>query len=317
MEIQKLKGQYQVDLDLLTRQRGSLKSELEQASSQLVDQKTENASLKSAISRNSATLIDMESQIKALKAKIDQIEDGVKAKDSTISSLTSSLDSAKDLIRELEQKVQDGERLRRKLHNSVQELKGNIRVFCRVRPLFPSELSKPTAKPSDEPSHISFGKNDDNESELCLVQSTETAAGEPSSKTFPFAFDKVFGPQASQEVVFEEISQLVQSALDGYRVCIFAYGQTGSGKTYTMEGAPDKDPRQAGMIPRAVDQVFSTASSLAEKGWKFTFEASYLEIYNETIRDLLSSGSLDDGSKHEIKHVNGNTTVTDLSAGNI
>ena len=63
----------------------------------------------------------------------------------------------------------------------------------------------------------------------------------------------------------------VQSALDGYHVCIFAYGQTGSGKTYTMEG-PDGslavDDEHAGMIPRAVTQVFETANELADKGWQ-------------------------------------------------
>jgi len=61
----------------------------------------------------------------------------------------------------------------------------------------------------------------------------------------------------------------VQSALDGYNVCIFAYGQTGSGKTYTMEGpgaAADDD--NVGMIPRAVTQVFETAAGLADKGWQ-------------------------------------------------
>jgi kinesin family member C1 len=66
-----------------------------------------------------------------------------------------------------------------------------------------------------------------------------------------FTFDKVFAPGSSQELVFEEISELVQSALDGDKVCIFAYGQTGSGKTYTMLGT-DENP---GMIPRAMRQV--------------------------------------------------------------
>jgi len=65
------------------------------------------------------------------------------------------------------------------------------------------------------------------------------------------------------------VYMFVQSALDGYNVCIFAYGQTGSGKTYTMEGpGGEADSDDTGMIPRAVTQVFETAAKLMDKGWQ-------------------------------------------------
>jgi kinesin family protein C1 len=135
-------------------------------------------------------------------------------------------------------------------------------------------------------------------------------------KNYSFTFDKVFRPESSQQQVFDEISQLVQSALDGYRVCIFAYGQTGSGKTYTMEGYDCRyNPENMGMIPRAVQQIFDTADSLRSKGWIYRMEASFLEIYNEQIRDLLAKSHEYDTKKHDIKHdaKSGATSVTGLT----
>lgn len=132
-------------------------------------------------------------------------------------------------------------------------------------------------------------------------------------KKHSFSFDRVFKPDATQSVVFEEISQLVQSALDGFKVCIFAYGQTGSGKTYTMEGPSGGifSEQVRGMIPRSVDQIFKTANELASIGWKYQIIASYLEIYNEEINDLLVKKPKN--VKYEIKHDGkGNTTVTEL-----
>ncbi len=310
LEFKRVKGQLQCDLEIITRQKDSLKAELDAASSQLVDSRTEVATLKGTISRNSATMVDYESQMSALKNKIEQLEEQSRLKDAFANELQKKLEAAQTLIIELEGKVQSGETLRRKLHNEVQELKGNIRVFCRVRPLLTSELSKLDARMDEELNHFVLGgRTSDEKEEIQMVQTVESANGNAQQKDYSFAFDKVFGPGSIQDTVFDEISQLVQSALDGYRVCIFAYGQTGSGKTFTMEGG-NGDPSQAGMIPRAVQQIFETSLALKEKGWSFAFEASYLEIYNETIRDLLSSGA-DDG-KYEIRHQNGKTTVTDL-----
>ncbi|KAI7735447.1 hypothetical protein M8C21_021640, partial [Ambrosia artemisiifolia] len=83
-----------------------------------------------------------------------------------------------------------------------------------------------------------------------------------------FTFDKVFVPESSQEEVFVEVSQLVQSALDGYKVCIFAYGQTGSGKTHTMMGTPGNFDGK-GLIPRSLEQIFESRQTLQNQGWKY------------------------------------------------
>lgn len=213
-------------------------------------------------------------------------------------------------LAEAEHQLIEGEKLRKKLHNTILELKGNIRVFCRVRPLLPDDgVGADTSIISYPTSLESQGRGID------LIQ---------NGQKFPFTFDKVFNHEASQQDVFLEISQLVQSALDGYKVCIFAYGQTGSGKTYTMMGKPEAQEHK-GLIPRSLEQIFQTSQSLLVQGWKFKMQASMLEIYNETIRDLLSTsraGGSDltrtengvPGKQYAIKHdANGNTHVSDLT----
>ncbi len=101
-----------------------------------------------------------------------------------------------------------------------------------------------------------------------------------------FSFDRVFKQNENQETVFDDISQLVQSALDGYKVCIFAYGQTAAGKTYTMEGEGNMENR--GITPRSLELIFKEKSNLENSGWLFNLEASCIEIYLDQVRDLLS-----------------------------
>jgi kinesin family protein C1 len=119
------------------------------------------------------------------------------------------------------------------------------------------------------------------------VQKSNTGKAKEIQNKETFRFDRVFNIDDSQEVIYEEISQLVRSALDGYKVCIFAYGQTGSGKTFTMQG----DRERPGIIPRSVTQIFEEKKELEKSGWKITLEVSYLEIYVDQVRDLLLNNS--------------------------
>uniref|UniRef100_A0A671Y835 Kinesin family member 13B n=1 Tax=Sparus aurata TaxID=8175 RepID=A0A671Y835_SPAAU len=89
---------------------------------------------------------------------------------------------------------------------------------------------------------------------------------------------------AGQEVVFQCLGEsLLRNAFQGYNACIFAYGQTGSGKSYTMMGSGD----QPGLIPRLCSALFERTQTEGRKEESFTVEVSYMEIYNEKVRDLL------------------------------
>lgn len=150
-----------------------------------------------------------------------------------------------------------------------------------------------------------------------LSEQVTSARGIVTTKSYQFTFDKVFSPDSNQSDCYEEISQLVQSALDGFNVCIFAYGQTGSGKTFTMQGPPKPDEETIGMIPRAVKQIYEVAQKLKEYDWEYTMEGQFLEIYNDSINDLLGNPSTYGKIKHDIYHTDEGTTVTKMTTGKL
>eukprot|EP00741_Cyanophora_paradoxa_P005759 tig00000113_g5581.t1 len=165
-------------------------------------------------------------------------------------------------------------KLRRRYFNEVIELKGSIRVFCRVRPLMGDEAGAVAGQAT-----VAFPA--DNEIEM-----VQLGPGSAPNGIKRFEFDRVFPPASPQTTVFEDTQPLVASAMDGYNVCIFAYGQTGSGKTYTMEGPPG----DRGVNLRALEELF--ALKRARQGeWSYHFRVSMLEIYNESIYDLLLPAS--------------------------
>ncbi|XP_036735109.2 centromere-associated protein E isoform X2 [Manis pentadactyla] len=97
-----------------------------------------------------------------------------------------------------------------------------------------------------------------------------------------FSFDRVFHSNETTKNVYEEIAvPIIDSAIQGYNGTIFAYGQTASGKTYTMMGSED----YLGVIPRAIHDIFQKIKKFPDR--EFLLRVSYMEIYNETITDLL------------------------------
>ncbi|KAJ1390379.1 kinesin motor domain-containing protein, partial [Ochromonadaceae sp. CCMP2298] len=97
------------------------------------------------------------------------------------------------------------------------------------------------------------------------------------------AFDAVYDDRVEQQHIYATCAAgVVDSVMNGYNGTIFAYGQTGAGKTHTMEGAVE----ESGIIPNSFQHIFKAIASSAQK--QYTVRASYLEIYNEEIRDLLS-----------------------------
>jgi kinesin family member C2/C3 len=123
---------------------------------------------------------------------------------------------------------------RRRLHNLVQELRGNIRVYCRARPALATDVESGSGMAASFPQ----------EGEIVMVNNKK--------QTKSWEFDQVFVPGLSNEVVYRETEPLIVSVMDGYNVCIFAYGQTGSGKTHTMEGTE----ADRGINYRALDSLF-------------------------------------------------------------
>eukprot|EP01043_Picozoa_sp_COSAG02_P036990 COSAG02_NODE_2749_length_8102_cov_2.238411_6_plen_551_part_00 len=248
-------------LEKLQAEFDSMKRDAEQLRTQLTSRESELSAMRSTVDTQAANLVAVKAQVDASAAALQAEQAAHAATTARAVSAEETAAAREATIAGLEAKAKEDEKLRKKLHNTIQELKGNIRVFARIRP-----GSQNNAEDSDSVQlfDISGSKslaiNDPN--------GRADSTGEIKARTIDFSYDHVFGPESRQEHVFEEISQLVQSALDGYKVCIFCYGQTGSGKTFTMQGPEGKEALSpgselAGMIPRSCEQIFATASELS------------------------------------------------------
>ncbi|KAM9339655.1 kinesin-like protein KIF25 [Symphorus nematophorus] len=226
-----------------------------------------------------------------------------------VAALERSLEEEKERCRTERQR-------RKELHNTLVELRGNIRVHCRVRPVLPfdhfqSSISGSGPASSEE---VISAISDDTVMVNCIK------TGMPVHNRM-FEFERVHGPEDSQNAVFEEVKPLLTSLLDGYNVCIMAYGQTGSGKTHTMMGSQPlvehsgtQQETQQGIIPKAAAELFRLISE--RPAGSHTVEMSVMEVYNNEVFDLLAKNERGDAAlqrRDVITTSSGTSQVTSLT----
>jgi len=303
VQLEKLKKELKEEKEARTQEATELKSEREILGQKVKELSEANVSLESEVQALKTTYSDQGISADKRLEKLCEVSkeaEMLKKQVTDFDLLQRRLRETEEKLKETEKKLFDSDKARRRLHNEVQSLRGKVRVVARVRPLLP----KPN-KDSDCDSDVEM-EGPKEAPIFCGVDGAgievrkehEQSSG-TQTRTHSFEFDRVFAQHSNQENVFEEVSEFVQSALDGYNVCLFSYGQTGSGKTYTMTGNHTSDTER-GIIPRAIDQIMSYQTELRSKGWEYTLEATYVEIYNEAIRDLLEKSSKD-SSKPEIR----------------
>lgn len=213
-EIEKLRMKHareimelEMEVKSKSREARELADELRLVKDDLERERDNVSNLKATVSHQSTSHITLNAQINALQAQNTATQMQFDAAMTAISGRALELETAQRRILELEQDAMESEMVRRKLHNMVQELKGNIRVFCRVRPVLTSDLSSSSSStglvrhrssnspiPNDEEkgteADISFPDKRDHK-EIVISSSSSSAMGSERKEVYSFGFDRV------------------------------------------------------------------------------------------------------------------------------
>ncbi|KAI9588474.1 kinesin-like protein KIF3A [Glossina fuscipes] len=158
-------------------------------------------------------------------------------------------------------------------NNEQQAEVENVRVVVRARPMDRNEIMSGS---------LSVIKVDKLKRAITVVKPNATSNEPPKT----YYFDNVFDGESNQLDLYVDTARpIVEKVLEGYNGTILAYGQTGTGKTYTMSGSAES-PQTKGIIPNAFAHIFGHIAK-ARENQKFLVRVSYMEIYNEEVRDLL------------------------------
>ncbi|OQR96386.1 kinesin [Thraustotheca clavata] len=264
----------------------------EQLQTKLDAEKARQAMLLTELEQSKMALESLQTKFDELMDKYERVQ-----KDLEKSRHENLLASPSQQIEgEIAQKYVLERRRNAALLSRLQNLTGNIQVFCRVRPL----LSRDPRVSHNVPLAVDVLSITD---VAALELKTESVFDDNTANTAPwkmFTFDRVLGQHDSQLDVFREVEPIAQAVVDGFKACIFAYGQTGSGKTYTMEGTPDQPGLNQRLLAHLYDSLAMRGVVVNDAAGQATFtsppsnhETMYqvnlgvFEIYNENIRDLL------------------------------
>ncbi len=213
-------------------QRNLALEEASTASAQLSAALESQASANAALSDSTATATRLAHELAEIKENLE-------------TRVVQAVEEGKQARALLEQEVETlkrdavyNDQVRRQLHNELIDLRGNIRVFCRIRPLstvgetgVSGSAHPPSTQPTMQFVPIASRTGPNGASlteELEVHMPSESITGIARNQTATYKFDKVFAPSDSQKQLFRELSGFVESALDGYSVSVFAYGQTGT-----------------------------------------------------------------------------------------
>lgn len=272
-------GKFKVLLAASRAKASSLKDALEAKNSAMSETahtlESENAHLKEQVGLLNSQVLEHEQSLGALEglsAKYAETESQLMQLKSDIVDANGRVEAMGAEGSRVAGELRQEQLLRRRMHNQLEDIKGKIRVFARCRP-----LSK-TEKGRGDGTAVDF-----RDPFTCAI--TQTNNHSTGKEPRAFSFDRVFDDTSTQEEVFEDTNSLVQSAVDGFNVCIFAYGQTGSGKTYTMAGAGGAP----GITPRALTRLFEVVeeTKARKKGTTVEVTCYMMELYRDTLCDLL------------------------------
>lgn len=242
------------------QERRTLRLRVSELETKLEGVRQDLAISESTLAMRNADLVVLQNNLKELE-ELREMKEDIDRKNAQTAAIL-KMQGAQ--LAELEVLYKEEQVLRKRYFNTIEDMKGKIRVFCRLRPLNEKEIS---------------------EKERFVLTSLDEFTVEHrwrDDKRKQHIYDRVFDENATQEDVFEDTRYLVQSAVDGYNVCIFAYGQTGSGKTFTIYGSENN----LGLTPRATAELFKILKRDNNK-FSFSLKVYMVELYQDTLVDLL------------------------------